>query len=67
MGSHFFKSPKIGPSNMNLQARALGAIQGGGRGASIGAQKDEGLALAANKAKFKPQKNSGAYAPGPKV
>ena len=67
MGSHFFKVPKVGPGNMNLEARAAGASQGAARGAGIGAQKDLSLALGANKSKFKPQKTNGAYAPGPKV
>lgn len=67
MGSSFFKAPKIGPSNMNLEARAFGSAIGAGRGASIGAQKDLGAALGFNKSKFKPNSKSGAYAKGPKV
>jgi hypothetical protein len=67
MGSSFFKVPKVGPSNMNLEARSIGASAGQARGSAIGAQKDLGAALALNKYKFKPQKTNGAYAPGPKV
>lgn len=67
MGTHFFKAPKIGPSNMNLEARAIGNAAGAGHAAGIGAQKDLGAALGLNKSKFKPQKTNGAYAPGPKV
>lgn len=67
MGTHFFKAPKIAPGNLNLQSRAIGSAVGAGRGASIGAQKDLGAALALGKSKFKPQKTDGAYAPGPKV
>lgn len=67
MGTHFFKAPKVGPGNVNLEARAMGTAVGAGRGASIGAQKDLGAALGLNKSKFKPQKTNSAYAPGPKT
>ena len=67
MGSHFFKTPKLGPGNLNLEARAFGSAAGAGRGAAIGASKDLGAALALNKSKFKPNMQSGAYPKGPKV
>ena len=67
MGTSFFKNPKIGPSNQNMTARALGAGQYAARGASIGTQKDLAQALNIGKSKFKPNKASGAYPPGPKV
>lgn len=71
MGTSFFKgkAPTIGPgSNPGLEARAIGSAAGAGRGASIGAQKALGAALAVNKAgAFKPMKRSAAYPAGPKL
>lgn len=67
VGTNFFKAPKIGPSNMNLEARAFGSATGAGRGAAIGAQKDLGAALGLGKSKFKKSTGSSAYPPGPKV
>jgi hypothetical protein len=70
MGSSFFKAanPKIGmPGGQNMEARAIGSAAYAGRGAAAGAQKNLGVAAALNKSKFKPQKSSGAYPPGPKV
>ena len=65
MGSKFFanSSPKItGGGNMNMEARSFGSSIGAGRGASIGAQKDLGAALAINKAKSPLAKSSGSSA-----
>ncbi len=69
MGSSFFKpsAPKIGPSGINMDARAAGAGAYAARAAAGGAQKDLGAAMAINKSKFKPQKTNSAYAKGPKT
>jgi hypothetical protein len=72
VGSSFFKS-KVSPAitgggNAGLQARAIGSIGAGARGAGIGAQKDLARAEAVNKAHpFKPPARSAAYAKGPKI
>ncbi len=69
MGSNFFKpsSPKIGPGNLSLEARAIGSSAFQGRSAASGVSKDLGAAMGLNKSKFKPQKTNSAYAKGPKV
>ena len=76
MGTNFFKSkgsagamPMGGSgNNLGLEARAIGAAIGAGRGAAIGAQKDLSKAEGINKgAAFKPLKRSAAYPAGPKL
>jgi hypothetical protein len=69
VGSSFFKekAPSFGGGNPGLEARAIGSIGAGARGASIGAQKDIAAAQAINKHPFKPLKRSAAYPPGPKT
>jgi hypothetical protein len=66
MGTHFFKAPKVGPSNMNLESRAMGSAAYAGRGDAVGAQKDLGAANGFLKA-VKQTKGSSAYPKGPKV
>lgn len=70
MGTSFFKSrspTKIGGSNLNLEARAIGAPGFSGRAAGGRAQKDLGAALGLSKAGgAKKVTGSSAYAPGPK-
>ena len=71
MGSSFFKgkAPSIGGGNPGLEARAIGAIGSGEKGAAIGAQKSLGAAQAVNSGAFKarstPLKRSAAYPKGP--
>lgn len=69
MGSNFFKAaaPKIGPSNLNMEARAIAAPGYKGRSDAANAQKGLTMDLGLNKSKFKPQKTNGAYPPGPKI
>ena len=71
MGSSFFKgkAPAIGGGNPGLEARAIGSIGSGEKGAMIGAQKSLGAAQAINNGAFKaraaPLKRSAAYPKGP--
>jgi hypothetical protein len=70
VGSKFFaaKPPSIGPSNLNMEARAIGAGSYGARSAGGAANKDIGAAMALYKAHaFKPSQRSAAYPKGPKV
>lgn len=57
----------MGGSNVNLESRAIGSSVYASRGAGMGAQKDLGAAAGLSKTTFKPNKQSGAYARGPKV
>lgn len=67
MGTHFFKptEPRIGASNLNLQARALNAPSYAGSKAGMGQQKDV-AAAAALKPLMGTQKDAASNAPGPK-
>jgi hypothetical protein len=69
MGSSFFKSkpPAITGGGSGPEARALGQSAYAARAGAAGAAKNLGVAAALNKSKFKPQKSSGAYPPGPKA
>jgi len=76
MGSGFFKNnagaaPKIGATNTNLEARAIGAPAYAGRAAGTGAAKDIAAASAINKAvsglALKKASGSAAYPKGPKI
>lgn len=70
MGTKFFtKGPKsFGPSNLNMEARALSSGNYAGRAAAGNAAKDLAGAMALRKANaFKPQSRSAAYPKGPKV
>ena len=69
MGTKFFapKPPTIGPSNLNMTARAINSGAYAGRAAAGGAAKDLGAAMALYKSHaLKPQARSAAYPPGPK-
>jgi hypothetical protein len=72
MGTAFFQAggkPKaMMGSNLNMEARAIGAGSYAARGAAAGASKDLGAAMAINKAgALKPGKRSAAYPKGPKL
>ena len=70
MGSHFFKpsaSTAVSGSNLNMEARAIGANSYSGQKAASRATKDIGAAQAAYKGGLKPTtKDAAADAPGPK-
>lgn len=70
MGSHFFKpsqASSVSGSNLNMEARAIGANTYGGQKAATRASKDIGAAQAAYKGGLKPlTKDAAADAPGPK-
>jgi hypothetical protein len=69
MGTKFFqqKPPSIGPSNLNMESRALNAGTFAGRAAGGAANKDLGAAIALYKAHaLKPMQRGAAYPPGPK-
>lgn len=70
MGSHFFKpsqSAAVSGSNLNMEARAIGASTYGGQKAASRASKDVAAAQAAYKNGLKPTtKDAAADAPGPK-
>ena len=69
MGTKFFaqKPPTFAPSNLNMEARALGSGGYAARTAGGQANKDIGAALAMYKAHaLKPQVRDAAYPPGPK-
>lgn len=70
MGTKFFaqKPPTIGPSNMNMTARAIGSGAYAGRAASGASVKDIGAAMALYKAHgLKPSQRSAAYPKGSKI
>lgn len=70
MGTKFFaqKPPTVGPSNMNMTARAIGSGAYAGRIAAGAAAKDLGAAAALYKAHaFKPGQRGAAYPKGPKT
>jgi hypothetical protein len=70
MGTSFFKSkePSInGGGNPGLEARAIGGVGAGARGAAIGQQKSLSKAESINKHMFKPLARSAAYPKGPKT
>lgn len=70
MGTKFFaqKPPTIGPSNMNMTARAIGASAYAGRAAAGSASKDIGAAMALYKTHaLKPSQRSAAYPKGSKI
>lgn len=70
MGTKFFapKPPTIGPSNLNMTARAINSGAYAGRAAGGQASKDIGAAMALYKAHaFKPQQRDAAYPKGPKT
>lgn len=72
MGSHFFKPSQasggaVSGSNLNMEARAIGASTYGGQKAASRASKDIAGAQAAYKGGLKPlTKDAAADAPGPK-
>jgi hypothetical protein len=70
MGTKFFaqKPPSMTPSNLNMEARAIGSGGYAARAAGGGASKDIGAAMALYKAHaFKPQQRGAAYPKGPKT
>jgi len=72
MGTHFFQKKaggNLGPSNLNLEARAIGAPSFAGKSAGMGAQKALGAAMKVNQNKEPLAKSdrSGVYPKGPKL
>lgn len=70
MGTKFFapKPPTIGPSNLNMTARAINSGAYAGRAAGGSAAKDIGAAMALYKAHaFKPSQRDAAFPKGPKT